>query len=90
MIISTKVWEKAGIKLATLDLHSDSHLVPDMLPSYLADGMGEGIIRAVTGQHSLSEHCYKDMINVTTIACTLTINFSDVYTKQTFGKDYFG
>ena len=49
-----------------------------------------GIIRAVTGQHSLSEHCYEDMIIVTTIASTLTINSGDVYTKQTLGKDYFG
>ena len=46
-----------------------------------------GIIRAVIGQHRLSEHCYEDMINVTTIACTLTINSGDVYTKLIFGKD---
>ena len=33
--ISRKVWDRAGIKLATLDLQSDSHLLPDMLPTAL-------------------------------------------------------
>ena len=30
--LSTEVWDRAGIKLATLDLQSDSHLLPDTLP----------------------------------------------------------
>ena len=33
--ISTKVWDRAGMELATLDLQSDSHLLPDMLPTAL-------------------------------------------------------
>ena len=30
-----KVWDRAGIELATPDLQSDSHLLPDTLPTTL-------------------------------------------------------
>ena len=33
--ISTKVWDRAGIELATLDLQSDTHLQLDTLPTAL-------------------------------------------------------
>ena len=33
--ISTKVWDRARIELASPDLQSDSHLLPDMLPTAL-------------------------------------------------------